>query len=155
MDYSLLGQLIKITNWKAFWSLASDLDLGLSFVRLQPWPWAGHLNTSKDSHLGDGIAFASSGPHCSACSLFANILNEDRKCCGKYHGLACCISVPTSSCMQILGSQKLHFLDVLTAWVLDMNYIPSIRCILERFGGWKWSRNYPSHLWWLFLQTSS
>lgn len=53
--------------------------------------------------------------------------------------------------MQILGSQKLHFLDVLTAWVLDMNYIPSIRCILERFGGWKWSRNYPSHLWWLFL----
>lgn len=45
--------------------------------------------------------------------------------------------------MQILGSQKLHFLDFLTARVLDMNCIPSIRCILARSGGWKWNKSYP------------
>ena len=52
--------------------------------------------------------------------------------------------------MQFLGSQKPHFLDFLTARVVDMNSLPPIRCILKRFGGWKWSSSYPPTLfWWL------
>lgn len=96
-----------------------------------------------------GEHFSRSGP----CGwdpfvIFANILNEDTlQQQILWIGLISSQPLPG---MQCLGSQKLHFLDFLTAWVVDMSYLPSIRCIRKRFGGWKWIRIYPStHFWWL------
>lgn len=41
------------------------------------------------------------------------------------------------------------FFLLLHSLVLDMNYIPSIKFIPERPGGWKWSRSYPTCFQWL------
>lgn len=82
--------------------------------------------------------------------IFANILNEDKSftVASTMEQLAQFLFQPLPL-MQTLGSPKLHFLDFLTAWILDMNCMLSSQCILARFGGWKWNRSYPpTHFWW-------
>ena len=151
MDSELLKQVKRINRsyWKviiAFWSLVSDLGLSLISANLITTQ-ASYMNTRWMLVLIFILRAYSSGvPHGSGLFIiFANILNEGKRfaMANIVEWLAQLLFQPLR---QILGSQKVHFLDFLTALVLDMNCIPSIRCILAGFGRWKWGRSYaPIH----------